>query len=78
MEALYVCLLPMLPIRIGVEYVRVCETCEVEMKKVAVCDEGWTTIWECPSCGDTDEYPWPYGDNMIGSKQLEDAGFEIV
>jgi hypothetical protein len=80
MHALYVCLLPMLPIRLALELepVRMCPDCHIAMRKVAVLDEGWNLEWECPQCADTEEYPWPYGEETISSRQLEDAGFEII
>ena len=82
MHALYVCILPMLPIRLALELepVCMCPECNIAMKKVAVmCDgEGWALEWECPNCADTEEYPWPYGEETISSRQLEEAGFEII
>lgn len=79
-KAIYICFLPMLPIRLAFELepMRLCPYCHIAMKKVAVLDEGWNLEWECSQCGETDEYPWPYGDKTISSKQLEDAGFEIL
>jgi hypothetical protein len=80
MRALYVCLLPMLVVRLAFETEETCycSACNVAMKKIAVLDEGWMLYWECPECADIADYPWPYGEELISSRQLEDAGFEIV
>ena len=77
-RVLYVCLLPMFPIRFYMESIRICPECGHPMKKVAIMDEGWSLDYECPECGEIQEIDWPYGENLISSRQLEDAGFEIV
>jgi hypothetical protein len=77
-KVLYVCLLPMFPIRFYFETIRRCPECGHVMKKVAVMDEGWSLNWECPECGEILDIDWPYGESLVSSQQLEDSGFEIV
>jgi hypothetical protein len=77
-RVLYVCLLPMLPIRLYLEPKQVCPKCGHLMKKVAIMDEGWSLNWECLDCGEIQEIDWSYGENLVSSRQLVDSGFEIV
>lgn len=77
-RALYVCLLPMFPIRISVEKSRIC-SCGGKMKKIAVLDDGWSLQWECCDCGNTEEYEWPYRiTDLVSGSRLECDGFELV
>ena len=79
-HSLYICLLPMLPIRIwfGEEYVCPVFGCGANMHKVAYLDDGWDLSLECLRCGHVESLDWPYGNSIVYQWQLENDGFNVV
>jgi hypothetical protein len=82
-KAVYLCLLPMLPIKIWfVEHLE-CPCCGEPMKKIAVLDagDGWALYWSCKECGDEFDIAidWPFPDDaMMSVEKMERRGFEVV
>lgn len=80
-RAIYVCIIPMLPIKISIETYLVCESCGGEMHKAAHnTGDGWLLFMECDTyCGGIEkEIEWPYGNEFMLSEDLIADGFEIV
>lgn len=82
-KALYICLLPMLPIKIWVSVHQVCPDCGSAMDKLAIdTGDGWALFWDCENHpGDSEiEIPWDMdlkGREWVTSKELRRLGYEI-
>jgi hypothetical protein len=80
-KALYICVIPMLPLKIWYTEHQKCPICGLPMNKIAIdTGDGWLLEWECKGCdySTEDGYPWPYGDEILTAAQLEHRGFEVV
>ena len=59
-----------------------CPDCGGILQKTAIMDEGWILQWDCTNEGcpkfEEPEYiDWPFGDRLMTSRQLEEAGYEV-
>lgn len=82
-NSIYICLLPMIPIKIWFTEHEICPMCEIEtaMEKTAYLDaDGWILEWECPECSynTEDGFPWPFGEETKSAKELEHFGFKVL
>ncbi len=83
-KSIYICLLPMLPIKIWATEHKACSKCGAAMQKKAadISPEGFDLFWECPQCDDTDniDFNVDFGntDGWISEKDLVRFGYEVV
>ena len=77
-RSLYICLLPMIPIKITSQKLMECPMCGKAMKKTAYLDEGWLLSWDCNECAIAEEIDWPYGNAYMRGSQLEEDGFYVI
>lgn len=80
-HAVYICLLPMLPIKIWFTEHQVCSTCGSPMYKTAFdTGDGWSLTWVCKEygCGEEDYTDWPFGEEQLSAKDLIRRGYEVV
>ncbi len=80
-KAIYICLLPTLPIKIWFTEHKTCTTCGALLNKVAVdTGDGWLLTWECKECGcDEDDFiDWPFGEEALSVNDLIRRGYEVV
>jgi hypothetical protein len=82
-KALYICLLPMLTIKVRFTEHKKRE-CGQPMQKTA-CDTGdfWELFWYCEEChneaDDESEIEWPFpGNDQASRRDMERLGFEVV
>jgi hypothetical protein len=79
-KAVYICLVPMFPIKIWSTEHKRCPTCGKAMQKAAVnTGDGWALFWDCDDYdGDDHEIDWPFGDRKLNEDELEREGYEII
>jgi hypothetical protein len=80
-KSLYICLLPMLPIKVWYTEHQKCPMCGSLMHKIAIdTGDGWLLEWECDDCdySTEDGYPWPYGEEILTGDELWERGFVVV
>lgn len=80
-RAVYICLLPMLPVKIWITEHKPCPQCKSFMHKIAInTGDGWVLEWECDQCDYITEggIEWPFGDKWMTSKDLDRFGYELV
>ncbi len=78
-KALYICLIPMLPIKIWITEHKACPVCGSLEQKVAIdTGDGWGVEWECKECYNVEEMDWAFGDKWMTSGELEKLGYEII
>lgn len=80
-HSIYICLLPMFPIRIWFSEHLICPICDACMEKTALLDgESWLLDWGCPECDHytEGEIDWPFGDRWMTSDELARHGFRII
>lgn len=78
--ALYICIFPMIPIKIWVTEHAPCSSCGKPMRKAALdTGDGWYLFWLCDSHPDNDvPIDWPFVDQYISYVDLQRHGYEIV
>lgn len=79
-KSLYVCLIPMFPIKIWITEHEQCPICNSLMVNTAYLDEGWILEWECEECGYCTEggCQWMFGNETKTADDLKKAGFKIL
>ena len=80
-KTLYICFVPMFPIKIWVTEHETCPVCRAAMQKIAIdVGEGWALEWECKHCDYITEggIEWPFDNEWMSGKDLERFGYEIV
>jgi hypothetical protein len=79
-KTVFICPLPMLPIKIWwTEHLK-CPTCGRPMQKTAFdTGDGWALQWYCSECQNDEEnmIDWPFGDRGMSASDLRKAGYVI-
>ena len=79
--AFYICLLPMIPIKIWMTEHKRCPVCERLMQKSAYnTGDGWGLFWQCSQHGyaDGQQIDWPFEDSWITGKELLHLGYDLI
>ena len=83
-KSLYICLLPMLPIKVWITEHEACPDCGAAMQKTAVdiSPEGFDLFWNCEACENrglesTIDLGWPFHDEWMSARDLEHFGYVV-
>lgn len=82
-KTVYVCIIPMFPVKLWFTEHLLCPDCGAPMDKCAVdTGDGWALFWECDEClfqGDEGhDIEWPFGDKWMTHKDMQEHGYTVV
>src|SRR5688572_15947410 len=80
-HSVYICLLPMVVMKLWFTEHKICPICEGPMDKTAFdSGDGLGLEWQCSECDYYTEggIDWPFGSELLSSGDLERRGYRVI